>query len=89
LSAARLRGGLLLVNPSVAHQHCAKVSPMLSIKQYLFAMRRSCKQHSTFFAAQTTVCASREGSWSSGVLVVGEDFFDGVSGYADGYVVGV
>jgi hypothetical protein len=38
----RLRGGVLVVggNPRVVNQHCANLSPMLSIKQQRFAARQ-------------------------------------------------
>jgi hypothetical protein len=39
------------------------------------------------FAAQMTVCASRAGSWSSGVFVIAEDFFDDCERHAAAKVV--
>ena len=40
-----LRRGVLLVggDASIADQHCANVSPLISIKQHFFATRQSCK----------------------------------------------
>src|SRR3954470_3287442 len=58
-----LGGGFLIVSrdAGVADEHCTKVSPLLYIKQYLFATRKTSKCAVQRFIAKTLVCATTLG----------------------------